>query len=64
MGKIDEIRDLRLVENELMNLSVDELVCEKERWEEMICNDDVESPCQKSRLRILRAISKELEARR
>lgn len=56
--------DVSLVEDELTNLTVDELVCEKERWEEMICNDEVESPCQKSRLRILRAIGKELEARR
>ncbi|KWZ77419.1 hypothetical protein HMPREF3200_01412 [Anaerococcus tetradius] len=48
----------------IKDMSVSELRKQKELWEERICNDEVDSPCQVPRLRILRAIIKELNSRR
>lgn len=64
----EEIRDLdqavdKVIE-ELSSMSVDELKDEKSKWEERICNDKIESPCQEPRLKILREVMKEIKRRR
>lgn len=64
----EEVVDLALVVDDvivrLKSMSLKELKEQKELWEERICNDEVDSPCQVPRLRILRAIIKELNSRR
>ena len=64
----EEIRDLdqavdKVIEK-LSSMSLDELRKEKTKWEERICNDAVESPCQEPRLKILREVMKEIKRRR
>lgn len=49
---------------ELSSMSLDELKDEKSKWEERICNDKIESPCQEPRLKILREVMKEINRRR
>lgn len=67
MTQKEEVRDLALVVDDvivrLKSMSVKELKEQKELWEERICNDEIESPCQAPRLRVLRAIIKELNSR-
>ena len=48
----------------LSSMSLEELRKEKTKWEERICNDAVESPCQEPRLKILREVMKEIKRRR
>lgn len=48
----------------LSSMSMDELEMEKSKWEERICNDKIESPCQEPRLKILREVMKEINRRR
>lgn len=48
----------------LSSMSLEELRKEKTKWEERICNDAVESPCQEPRLKILREVIKEIKRRR
>lgn len=68
MTQKEEVRDLDLVVDKviekLSSMSLDELKDEKSKWEERICNDSVESPCQEPRLKILREVIKEIKRRR
>lgn len=68
MTQKNEVKDLDLVVDDvivrLKSMSVKELKDQKELWEERICNDEIDIPCQTPRLRILRAIIKELNSRR
>lgn len=48
----------------LSSMSLEELRKKKTKWEERICNDAVESPCQEPRLKILREVIKEIKRRR
>lgn len=48
----------------LSSMSMEELRKEKTKWEEKICNDEIESPCQEPRLKILREVMKEINRRR
>ena len=48
----------------LSSMSMDDLKEEKFKWEERICNDEIESPCQEPRLKILREVMKEINRRR
>ena len=64
----EEIRDLdqavdKVIEK-LSSMSLEELRKEKTKWEERICNDSIESPCQEPRLKILREVMKEIKRRR
>ncbi len=64
----EEIRDLdqavdKVIEK-LSSMSLEELRKEKTKWEERICNDEIESPCQEPRLKILREVMKEIKRRR
>lgn len=64
----EEIRDLdqavdKVIEK-LSSMSLEELRKEKTKWEERICNDEIESPCQEPRLKILREVMKEINRRR
>lgn len=64
----EEIRDLDLVVDKIIGklstMSLEDLIKEKTKWEERICNDKIESPCQESRLKILREVMKEIKRRR
>ena len=68
MGQIEELRDLDLVADDIMDylkgLTLPGLEEEKMLWEERICNDEIYSPMQKPRLRILKEINREIESRR
>lgn len=68
MTQKEEVKDLDLVVDDvivrLKSMSVKELKEQKELWEERICNDEIESPCQAPRLKVLRAIIKELNLRK
>lgn len=68
MGQIEELKDLDLVADDIMDylkgLTLPGLEEEKRLWEERICNDEIYSPLQKSRLRILKEINREIESRR
>ena len=68
MTQIEELKDLDLVADDIKDyldsLNVSELEKEKRLWEERICNDEIYSPLQKYRLRILKEINKEIESRR
>lgn len=64
----EEIRDLdqavdKVIEK-LSSMSLEDLIKEKTKWEERICNDKIESPCQEPRLKILREVIKEIKRRR
>lgn len=64
----EEIRDFdqavdKVIEK-LSSMSLEELRKEKTKWEERICNDEIESPCQEPRLKILREVMKEINRRR
>ena len=52
--------DLDQVEDDIIKkidkMSVEELEEQKSIWEERICNDEIDSPCQRPRLKILRKI--------
>jgi hypothetical protein len=48
----------------LNGITISELEDEKRLWEERICNDEIYSPLQKPRLRILKEINREIESRR
>lgn len=68
MTQREEVKDLdqavdKVIEK-LSSMSLDELKDEKSKWEERICNDSVESPCQEPRLKILREVIKEIKRRR
>ena len=68
MTQKEEVRDLdqavdRVI-GKLASMSLDELKEEKTKWEERICNDEIESPCQEPRLKILREVIKEINRRR
>lgn len=64
----EEIRDLDQavdkIIGKLSTMSLEDLMKEKTEWEERICNDAVESPCQEPRLKILREVMKEIKRRR
>lgn len=64
----EEIRDLDQAVDKMIgrlsSMSLDELKDEKCKWEERICNDEIESPCQEPRLKILREVIKEIKRRR
>lgn len=68
MGLKEEQRDLDLVADDVIDylngLTLTELKAEKRLWEERICNDEIYSPLQKPRLRILKEINRELKSRR
>lgn len=68
MTQKEEVRDLDLVVDKviekLSSMSLEELRKEKTKWEERICNDEIESPCQEPRLKILREVMKEIKRRR
>lgn len=67
MIQIEEQRDLDLVADEILSkideMSISQLKKQKLLWEESICNDKVDSPLQKVRLKVLRSLSKELDSR-
>ncbi len=64
----EEIRDLDQavdkIIGKLSSMSLEDLIKEKTKWEERICNDKIESPCQEPRLKILREVMKEIKRRR
>lgn len=64
----EEQRDLVLAVDSVIDkvgsMTILELKTQKRLWEERICNDSIDSPLQKARLRALRSINKELESRR
>lgn len=68
MTQREGLRDLALAVDKLIgrlsSMSLEELRKEKTKWEERICNDAVESPCQEPRLKILREVMKEMKRRR
>lgn len=68
MTQKEEVRDLDQAVDKviakLSSMNLDELEMEKSKWEERICNDEIESPCQEPRLRILREVIKEMNRRR
>nr|DAN81524.1 MAG TPA: hypothetical protein [Caudoviricetes sp.] len=68
MTQIEELKDLDLVVDDMKDylngITISELEDEKRLWEERICNDEIYSPLQKPRLRILKEINREIESRR
>lgn len=68
MTQIEELKDLDLVADSVIDkiddMTISDLDKQKRLWEERICNDEIYSPLQKSRLRILKEINKEIESRR
>lgn len=68
MTQKEEVRDLDLVVDKviekLSSMSLEDLIKEKTKWEERICNDKIESQCQEPRLKILREVMKEINRRR
>lgn len=67
MIQIEEQKDLDLVADEILSkineMSISQLKKQKLLWEERICNDKVDSPLQKVRLKVLRSLSRELDSR-
>lgn len=68
MTQIEELKDLDQVADRVIDkvsdMTIYELDSQKILWEERICNDEVYSPLQEPRLRILKEINKEIETRR
>ena len=68
MTQIEELKDLDHLADDVIDylnsLTLPELEKEKRLWEERICNDEIYSPMQKPRLRILKEINREIESRR
>lgn len=68
MTQKNEVKDLDLVVDDvivrLKSMSVKELNEEKELWENRLCNDEIDSPCQIPKLKVLRAIIRELNSRK
>ena len=68
MTQIEELKDLDLVADSVIDkvsdMTIYELDSQKRLWEERICNDEIYSPMQKPRLRILKEINREIKSRR
>lgn len=68
MTQIEELKVLDLVADSVIDkvsdMTIYELDSQKRLWEKRICNDEIYSPLQEPRLRILKEINKEIEARR
>ncbi len=68
MAQKNEVKDLDLVVDDvivrLKSMSVKELNEKKELWENRLCEDEIDSPCQLPKLKVLRAIVRELNSRK
>lgn len=68
MPQKNEVKDLNLAADDvivrLKSMSVKELNEKKELWENRLCEDEIDSPCQLPKLKVLRAIVRELNSRK
>lgn len=68
MAQKNEVKDLDLVVDDvivrLKSMSIKELNEQNELWENRLCEDEIDSPCQIPKLKVLRAIIRELNSRK
>ena len=68
MTQKNEVKDLDLAADDvivkLKSMSIKELNEQNELWENRLCEDEIDSPCQIPKLKVLRAIIRELNSRK
>lgn len=68
MPQKNEVKDLNLAADDvivrLKSMSIKELNEQKELWENRLCEDEIDSPCQIPKLKVIIAIVRELNSRK